>query len=141
MKDIKVETFVLGPLETNCYLLTAGKEAVVIDCGLEPLPLLQSIRDRRLNVQAIYLTHMHFDHIGGVAELQKMTGAPVYGNLKDEYLNEVSINHGGSQEFKHLLDFETTDLQQGRLMVLESPVMVLGTPDTPPEVYPTFSRL
>ncbi len=82
MKEIKVETFVLGPLETNSYLLTAGSEAVVIDCGMEPAPMLQAIRERQLNVHSIYLTHMHLDHVGGVGALQKRPST-VFGNHKD----------------------------------------------------------
>lgn len=132
MKEITVETFILGPLETNCYLLTSGKDAVVIDCGLEPLPLLRAIHDRDLNVQGIYLTHMHFDHIGGVADLQKITQAPVYGDTKDMYLNDIPIKHGGSLEFKEMINFKTTELQPGRTTILDNPVMVLETPGHTP---------
>ncbi|WP_084146879.1 MBL fold metallo-hydrolase [Maridesulfovibrio zosterae] len=132
MKDIIVETFVLGPLETNCYLLTSGKNAVVIDCGLEPLPLLRAIRDRDIDVQAIYLTHMHFDHIGGVADLQKVTQAPVYGSTKDEYLKEVAVMYGGSLEYQSMIDFKLTDQKPGRINILESPVIVLSTPGHSP---------
>ncbi|CCO23852.1 MBL fold metallo-hydrolase [Maridesulfovibrio hydrothermalis] len=132
MNDIAIETFVLGPLETNCYLLTCGKDAIVIDCGLDPLPLMQAIVDRNLNVQAIYLTHMHFDHIGGVSALQKITKAPIYGNLEDQYLNDIPFKHGGSLEFKELLDFEMTDLKTGRQMLFEKPMMILETPGHTP---------
>ncbi len=130
--SITVETFVLGPLETNCYLLTSGKDAVVIDCGPEPLPLLRAINQRGLDVHGIYLTHMHFDHIGGVADLHRITRANVYGNTKDLYLNDVTVNMGGSKEFREMVDFEVTDLQPGRTMILDSPVMVLGTPGHTP---------
>ncbi len=132
MNNITVETFVLGPLETNCYLLTSGSEAIVIDCGLEPMPLLRAIHERDLDVQAIYLTHMHFDHIGGVADLQKITQAPVYGNTKDLFLNDISVNYGGSQEFKHMVEFKMTDLQPGRITALGVPVMVFDTPGHTP---------
>ncbi|WP_432737839.1 MBL fold metallo-hydrolase [Maridesulfovibrio sp. FT414] len=132
MSSISVETFVLGPLETNCYLLCSGKDAVVIDCGLEPMPLLRAIHERNLDVHGIYLTHMHFDHIGGVADLQKITQAPVYANLKDQFLNDVSINYGGSEELRHMIDFNATELHPGRTMILDTPVMVLETPGHTP---------
>lgn len=138
MANITVETFVLGPLETNCYLLTSGSDAIVIDCGLEPMPLLRAIHSRNLNVQAIYLTHLHFDHIGGVADLKKITQAPVYGNTKDLFLNDVSINYGGSKEFSHMTDFEITELQPGRTKALGSPVMVLETPGHTPGSFSYF---
>ncbi|WP_421903056.1 MBL fold metallo-hydrolase [Maridesulfovibrio sp.] len=132
MKEIKIETFVLGPLETNSYLLTAGSDAVVIDCGMEPAPMLQAIRERQLNVHSIYLTHMHLDHVGGVLELQKQTGAAIYGNHKDFFLNDIPVNKGGSLEYKDLLDFEVTDLKQGRKTILDNPVMIFETPGHTP---------
>ncbi|ACS81052.1 MBL fold metallo-hydrolase [Maridesulfovibrio salexigens] len=132
MKEIKVETFVLGPLETNSYLLSSGSEAVVIDCGMEPAPMLQAIRERELNVHSIYLTHMHLDHVGGVSALQKQTGATVYGNHNDLYLNDIPVKNGGSLEFKKLLDFEITDLKQGRKNILDNPVMIIETPGHTP---------
>ncbi|MBI9112614.1 MBL fold metallo-hydrolase [Maridesulfovibrio ferrireducens] len=128
MTNITVETFVLGPLETNCYLLTSGKDAIVIDCAPEPQPLLETIKGRNLNLKSIYLTHMHLDHIGGVSELQKMTGAQIYGNIEDHYLNDVSFSYGGSKEFPHLLDFEVTDLKPGKQFIFDQPMMVLDTP-------------
>ena len=132
MKEIQVETFVLGPLETNSYLLTSGSEAVVIDCGMDPEPILKAVSQRKLKVQSIYLTHMHFDHIGGVSALQKMTGATVYGNNKDIYLHEIPLKDGGSLEFKELLDFTVHDLKQGRQTILGHPVMVFETPGHTP---------
>lgn len=132
MKDIKVETFILGPLETNSYLLSSGNDAVVIDCGMEPEPMLQAIRERQLNVQAIYLTHMHLDHIGGVGQLQELTGAKIYGSQKDLYLNDIPLNEGGSLEYKKMLNFEINDLSQGRITILDNPVMILETPGHTP---------
>ncbi|SMF18649.1 MBL fold metallo-hydrolase [Desulfovibrio gilichinskyi] len=128
MTNIAVETFILGPLETNCYLLTSGKDAIVIDCAPEPFPLLEAIKTRNLNVTAIYLTHMHLDHIGGVGELQQLTGAEVFGNIEDMYLNEVSFSYGGSKEFPQLHDFKATDLKPGKQFIFDQPMMVLDTP-------------
>ena len=132
MKEIQIETFVLGPLETNSYLLSSGPDAVVIDCGMDPDPMMQAIHDRKLNVSSIYLTHMHLDHVGGVGFLQKMTGAKVYGSHKDLYLNEVPLNDGGCLEFQKELDFEVIDLQQGRQTILDNPVIIIETPGHTP---------
>ncbi|KIL38864.1 metal-binding protein [Gordoniibacillus kamchatkensis] len=75
---IKIETFTLGPLQTNAYLLTdsdTGK-GVVIDPGMKPEPLLKRIE--RVPIEAILLTHAHLDHIGGVDTIRKSKGCPVY---------------------------------------------------------------
>lgn len=67
-----------GPLPTNCYFLEeeASGAAAVVDPGFESDEL--SDLARRSRVEAILLTHGHFDHISGVAALQKLTGARVY---------------------------------------------------------------
>ena len=71
----------LGPLETNSYLVYKDGQAVVIDAGGDPAPILHDLRAKGLTLAAICLTHRHFDHMYGVATLVKETGAPVYLSL------------------------------------------------------------
>jgi hydroxyacylglutathione hydrolase len=69
-----VDTYALGPTQTNCYVVRAGedaREAVVVDPGYEGLR-------PDFDVEAILLTHCHWDHLGGIAALAEATGAPVY---------------------------------------------------------------
>lgn len=75
---IRIESFTLGPLATNAYVLIkeTTNEAIVIDPGMNPEPLLQAIE--HLDVQAVVLTHAHFDHIGGVDRVRKLKSCPVY---------------------------------------------------------------
>ena len=90
---IRIETFPLGPLAANAYLLVdeAAGRGVVIDPGQRPEPLLARIEP--LEIEAIVLTHAHFDHIGGVDAVRKAKGCPVYlhgaeaGWLTDAELN------------------------------------------------------
>lgn len=75
---IRIETFSLGPLSTNAYLILddSGSRGIVVDPGMNPDRLLQRIQD--VEIEAILLTHAHFDHIGGVDRLRKLKGCPVY---------------------------------------------------------------
>lgn len=75
---LTIQSFTLGPLATNAYVLTRKdtNEAIVIDPGMNPEPLINAIG--HLNVKAIVLTHAHFDHIGGVDRVRKLKGCPVY---------------------------------------------------------------
>lgn len=72
-----LETFPVGPLQCNCIILgdERTKSAVVIDPGDEIERVTAALDRRGLSVVAIVATHGHIDHVGGFAELKKMTGA------------------------------------------------------------------
>jgi hydroxyacylglutathione hydrolase len=78
---LAVETYELGPIGTNSYVVRAHEaatEAVVIDPGAEADRLLRSLEESDARCAAILITHGHWDHLGGVADLAEATGAPVY---------------------------------------------------------------
>jgi hydroxyacylglutathione hydrolase len=84
-----LETYTVGPLQENCTLLHDGKEAVFVDPGDEAQRLVQILKTKHLTLQAIWLTHAHFDHIGAIAELQQTLGdIPVYLHPNDNVLFE-----------------------------------------------------
>ncbi len=84
-----LETHTVGPLQENCTLLHDGKEAILIDPGDEAPQLLQSLKNKNLTLQAIWLTHAHFDHVGAIAEIQEVLGdIPVYLHPNDNVLFE-----------------------------------------------------
>jgi glyoxylase-like metal-dependent hydrolase (beta-lactamase superfamily II) len=73
--------FTVGPVQENCFIVrSAGSErAVVVDPGDEAERLIEAVAALQIKrVEAILITHTHFDHIGAVAPLAKATGAPVY---------------------------------------------------------------
>ncbi len=72
--------FTVGLVQENCFLvrLQGGDRAVIVDPGEEAPRLLQAIEDAGVTIEAILLTHTHFDHVGAVAPVARATGAPVY---------------------------------------------------------------
>jgi hydroxyacylglutathione hydrolase len=81
MSALDVRAFTVGPVQENCYIVRAGAEqarAVIVDPGDEPERLLAAIDSLGVQIEAILITHCHFDHIGAVAPLARATGAPVY---------------------------------------------------------------
>lgn len=78
---VDVRMFTVGPLQENCFVVRAkgSDHAVIVDPGAEPERILQAAEALGITtVEAILLTHTHFDHIGAVAAIHRSTGAPVY---------------------------------------------------------------
>jgi hydroxyacylglutathione hydrolase len=77
---LDVEMLTVGPVQENCFLVrpAGGEKLLVVDPGEEAERILAAVEASGAAVEAILLTHCHFDHIGAVAPLAKATGAPVY---------------------------------------------------------------
>jgi len=77
---LDVRMFTVGPVAENCFLVRAdgADRAIIIDPGEEAAKLLGAIETLGVTLEAILLTHCHFDHIGAVAPVAQTTGAPVY---------------------------------------------------------------
>jgi hydroxyacylglutathione hydrolase len=78
--SLDVEMLTVGPIAENCFIVRreGSDRALVVDPGEEPERILAALESLGVGVEAILLTHTHFDHIGAVAPLAKATGAPVY---------------------------------------------------------------
>jgi hydroxyacylglutathione hydrolase len=80
-----LETFPVGPLHCNCTILgdEVTHEAIVVDPGDNIPEILSRLQKHGLTVRQIVVTHAHIDHVGGAAQLRKLTGAPVLMNQQD----------------------------------------------------------
>ena len=79
--SLDVRMFTVGPVQENCFVVRrAGSDrALIVDPGEEADRLLAALADLGVGtVEAILLTHTHFDHVGAVAPVARATGAPVY---------------------------------------------------------------
>lgn len=85
MSNIGIRQLIVGPIGTNCYIVKAKekKHVVVIDPGAAAERITQAVRKMGAIVEAILLTHGHFDHIGAVDALVKEWGCKTY-LLEDE---------------------------------------------------------
>jgi hydroxyacylglutathione hydrolase len=77
---LDVSMFTVGMVQENCFLarVEGSDRAVIVDPGEEAPRLLAAIEEAGVTLDAILLTHTHFDHVGAVAPVARATGAPVY---------------------------------------------------------------
>ena len=82
--SLDVTVFVNGRWKQNCYIVSKGGDAIVIDPGSQGDDLIALIESRSWRIHGIVNTHGHFDHIGAVAPLQEKYNAPFYLHGADE---------------------------------------------------------
>lgn len=106
-----VAVFPLGPLETNCYVVSNEDQAVAIDVGGDPAPVSRYLKEHGLELKAICITHMHFDHLYGVAALAAETHALVFTPEKDKVIAATVLGQGGSSGFPAVPKFESVIIE------------------------------
>jgi len=87
VSHLRVQQLTVGPLEENCWLLADpdSAQAVLVDPGDEADRLLDAVDSSGCTLSAIWLTHCHFDHVGGVAGVVRRREVPIYRHPADEY--------------------------------------------------------
>ena len=108
---MQTQRLTLGPLETNCWLVSDGRggPVVVIDPADEAARILDALAGAP--VVAVVLTHRHFDHIGAVREVLTATGAPLLIHTADAEALSSAAGTGGAQ-----FGFERTTPAPDRLL-------------------------
>ena len=92
---MKIQALQVGSIGTNCYILCdeAAKVCAVIDPGAEPELILSAAEKLDCTVDKILLTHGHFDHTGGLAQVHRMTGAKIYIGREDAaFLHDPALS-------------------------------------------------
>ena len=74
---MKIKRLIVGPIQTNCYLLVSKGEMAVVDPGGDPDAILDEIKKIKINPKYIINTHNHFDHILANKDIQKETKAEI----------------------------------------------------------------
>ena len=91
---MKIKTFVLGVMKTNCYIVSNDENhCMIIDPGAQGKKVAKYLEENELVLDAILLTHGHFDHIGAVDYLYDKYHCPIYIHHEDiEMLTNSRLN-------------------------------------------------
>jgi len=119
---LEVSRLVVGALEVNSYVAydPVTADAMVIDPGDEPARIMDSIKRSALRVRYLVCTHAHFDHVGAIPELKRLTGAPIaiHEEERPVYL--------AARGFGRMWGFEIDDLPEPDLLLAEGDELRLG---------------
>lgn len=136
MAPLRVEQYVVGMVQTNCYFVINDdtNELLIVDPGANAGKLAEIIDEEKLNPVAILLTHGHFDHAGGAAELAERYAVKIYAHEDErETLSEPAINLSiweGREVSYHadcyLKDEQELDLAGFHIRVLHTPGHTVG---------------
>ena len=123
---LKVHTLTLGSYQTNCYIIheEASKTCCVIDPGYDADRILDKLDALGLTLEAILLTHGHFDHVGAVKELAAETQCQVY--ICTEELSMPPMLTAGQ------LYYTNTYTEGSRITLAGLDITVLHTPGHTP---------
>lgn len=122
---MNLKKFVLGDYQSNCYILYDNFKAMIIDPGYESSELITFLDENGLQVEVIYVTHGHIDHIGGVNALKrKFKDATVYAPIKDQYWYSKNPKYG----LQETLIVDTYVSEGDIVLFLDKPFKVIETP-------------
>lgn len=116
---MKIERLILEPLDNNCYILSKNDEAIIIDPSKEYEKIEKYINDNNLRINAIFITHYHFDHIGALDYFKEKYKPKVYdyktiGKFKEaNFKFKVIPTKGHSKDSVSFLFEETHDMFVG----------------------------
>ena len=126
---MNVQTITVGAFQENCYLVVDDRtnHAAIVDPGSEGDRLVETIDRSGAQLQAIWITHAHVDHVGAVASVKRKWDVPIYLHPLDRRLYEAASRqaevYGVSFEEPPPPDKEFADGQQLKIGSAEMTVM------------------
>ena len=83
---MRIHTYPLGELQATCYLIENEGKGILIDPADEGSFLLEELQRKNVELEALFLTHGHFDHCMAAGEIQMSLDVPLYLHKKDQFL-------------------------------------------------------
>lgn len=121
---LNIRGYNLGPIQTNCYIVSnKNKECLIFDPGEEGARLVKELRAKGLKPQAILLTHTHFDHIGAVDAIREVFDVPLYVHEQEvKWLADPMKN--GSGKYAELPNYIVAPPAEEHILRAEGPLVI-----------------
>lgn len=136
MAPLRIEHYIVGPVQTNCYFAINDdtKEVLIIDPGASAAKLAEKVKEESLKPAAILLTHGHFDHASAAEELAGLLGVEIYAEEHEkETLENPQLNLSGWEgkvsvyrADHYLRDEQEIDLAGFHIRVFHTPGHTVG---------------
>jgi glyoxylase-like metal-dependent hydrolase (beta-lactamase superfamily II) len=130
---MKIYPLPLGDYQANCYILSIGERALIVDPGDEGNKIITYLATNKLKPEAILLTHGHFDHIGALEMVMKKYEISVYAHiLEKDYFTTADYNLSWKAgrakiEFTDLSAFQFIEAD-GVVEIMDQPIEVRHVP-------------
>ena len=122
---MQIKCFPVGQLQTNCYVVTDERNhlAAVIDPGAESGRILNYLEDNGLKTEAVFITHGHYDHTGGIMGIYEATRAKIYIHALDASPEgrEADYSYKGGDELSFYGEGDVIPVGDLEFRVLETP--------------------
>jgi len=134
---LKIYPMPVGSFQTNCYILSSGDGAIIVDPGDDASKIITYLATKELKPAAIFVTHGHFDHIGALKEVQAKYEIPVYTHKDEaEFFTDSKYNFSWKSgrtpiEFGDLSVFNLIE-EDGIIEIIDQKIKVLHVPGHSP---------
>lgn len=120
---MKIQKLALGMFQSNCYIVSEGSEAFIVDPGDRPVEILNYLDLHGLNLRFILLTHGHLDHVNGVDGITKVHQVPVYLHQADRSAIDEGVRVFGEMKSESIAAMEGMMIPFGdyKIKVIETP--------------------
>src|SRR5260370_1581697 len=131
----KIHTIVVGPLQTNCYILQSDSAAIIVEPGDEPARIVRFVEDIKVKPSRIIATHTHFDHVLGVDRIRTTLKIPFLIHRDD--LSMLESMQSGIRQFMGLSFFPPPRVDrlladEESIRTRQEPVRALHPPEHSP---------
>lgn len=127
---VSIEKIVVGPLMTNCYIISSGGECIVIDPGYSGDEISDFISKKGYSVKRIFATHGHFDHVSGIKAMKESVDCDFSIGSQDEEMyrtsREMARRFGGVEVDEPVKP--DSYIEEGELSFGDTTVRIMHTP-------------